>query len=64
MMYESLVGFRVVLRCQNNLTFAGIFKDIVVRNDKKFIWIVTDEISQFGILCPVDFIYEMIKVPI
>lgn len=58
-----MIGKRVVLRCKNNLTFAGLFKKI--HEDKiMYLHIETDQSSGFSILCPEDFVDEIIEVPI
>lgn len=64
MKFETLIGLRVVIRCANNLTFTGVVKELINKHGRTFLWIVTDEISSFGIVVPIDFIVETLIVPI
>jgi hypothetical protein len=62
--YESLIGTRVVLRCNNNMTFAGTFVSMMNGNGREYIWVETDQKSGFSILCPVEFVEELVHIPI
>lgn len=64
MINEKLVGSRIVLKCNNNMSFAGTMKGTIGREDQQYIWVETDQESGFGILCPQDFVNEVFEIPI
>lgn len=64
MAYESLYNSRIVLSCNNNLSFAGTMKGTIAQGDKQYVMVETDEASGFCILCPHEFIKEIFAVPI
>lgn len=53
---------RVVLRTKNNLSFAGKSQRKIKLDEKDYVWVITCEESGFGVLCPVDFVDEIMKI--
>jgi len=64
MAYDNLVGSRIVLKCCNNISFAGTMKGMISRKGRQYLWVETDKESGFCILCPQDFVNEVLKIPI
>jgi len=60
----ELLNQRIVLRCKNNLSFTGVIKKIISEEEKEYLWLITSEQSEFGFMCPEDFIEEIIEVNI
>lgn len=53
---------RIVLRTNNNLSFTGESKGNISLDGKEYIWVITCQESGFGVLCPVDFVENIIKI--
>ncbi len=62
---ENNIGKRIVLTCMNNLSYAGTLKEIVETTTiKKSALVELDSETGFSILCPNEFIKEIIVIPI
>lgn len=58
-------GDRMILTCKNNLSYAGVMLGMLRSPaDRKCVAIELDQESGFAVLCPIDFIQEIKKVPI
>ncbi|MBQ6888699.1 MAG: hypothetical protein IJN54_14460 [Lachnospiraceae bacterium] len=55
-------GKRVVLRTKNNLSFAGRMNENIHLKEKEYVHLTTCEESGFGVICPVEFVEEIIIV--
>lgn len=53
---------RIVLRTKNNLSFAGLSRGTVSLEGSDYVWVTTCEESGFGVLCPTDFVEDIIKI--
>lgn len=61
-MHSLNIGKRVVLRAKNNLSFAGRLNEDINIGEKEYVHITTCEESGFGVICPAEFVEEIMVV--
>lgn len=63
-MYAEYIDKRIVVRCLNELAFAGVCKKIYEFDEKKYVIVETDKESGFCVMIPFEFIEKILCVPI
>jgi hypothetical protein len=58
------VGKRTVLRSENNVSYAGIVTSIEILQGEQGVLLELDARSRFSVWCPLNFVKELILVPI
>lgn len=62
---ENHIGRRIVLTCNNNMSYAGILKKIITEEEiKASLLVELHEESGFSILCPIDYVQFITVIPI
>jgi hypothetical protein len=61
---EEYLNKRIVIKTYNNIAYAGIAKDIILRDEVKMLIVELDPESRFAILCPLNFVKYIKIIPI
>ena len=61
---EEYYNKRIVLITNNNISYAGIAKEYITKDDLQRLVLELDQETKFSILCPVNYIKKIKVVPI
>jgi len=61
---RKYIDERVVVTTKNELCYAGVPSSELIVNNKKGLLVTIDQKSGFSIWCPVDFIKDVLVIPI
>jgi hypothetical protein len=61
---ERYLDKRVVLTCDNNVSYAGVVRGSLLLEGKQGLVVRLDSRSCFSIWCPLDFIKGLLVIPI
>ncbi len=61
---ERLIGKRVVLTCESEVTYVGVVRDVPAYEEEAGILLRIDEESHISVWCPIMQVKEVVVVPI